>query len=220
VSEQQYQLTLQKGPQPGKIFLLITDSIIIGRDPMVDISLNDPEVSRQHVRLTQTASGYVLEDLGSTNGTFINGEQLEADTPISLVSGQTVSMGSGITLLYENVKPEPDPEPADELFDAFSPIVSKPEVEELYDPYFEESPDFPDELPIPAAPPLPPQPQPSPPPQAPLVPSGNGEQQKKRRRMITIAVVSLILLCCCCLLFMLSAYFYWGDPLMESLGYY
>lgn len=222
MSEQQYQLTVQKGPQPGKIFLLMTDSITIGRDPMADISLNDPEVSRQHVRLTQTASGYVLEDLGSTNGTFINGEQLAADTPTTLVSGQTVSMGSGITLLYEGVHPEPeeepDPEPVDELFDAFSPIVSEPEAEEVFDPYFEETPEFLEEPLVQAA--TPPPPPPAPTPQTPLVPTGDSEQQKKRRRMITIAVVSLVLLCCCCLLFMLSAYFYWGDPLMESLGLY
>ncbi len=219
MSEQQHQLIVQKGPQPGKIFLLITENISIGRDPMADISLNDPEVSRQHVRLTQTASGYVLEDLGSTNGTFINGEQLEADTPTPLIPGQTVSMGSGVTMLYEVVGPEPaEPEPAEELFDAFSPTVSEPVADETFDPYFEKSPEFPEEPPVEAVVPQPPQATPASP--TPLVPSGDSEQQKKRRRMVTIAVVSLVLLCCCCLLFMLSAYFYWGDPLMQSLGLY
>ncbi len=219
MSEQQYQLIVQKGPQPGKIFLLITENISVGRDPMADISLNDPEVSRQHVRLTRTASGYVLEDLVSTNGTFINGEQLEADMPTALVPGQTVSMGSGVTMLYEIIGSEPtEPEPVEELFDAFSPVVSEPDVNDLLDPYFEESPEFPEEPPAAAVEPQPPQYTPTP--QTPLVPSGNSEQQKKRRRMITIAVVSLVLLCCCCLLFMLSAYFYWGDPLMQSLGLY
>lgn len=232
MSKTQYQLIVQKGPQPGKLLLLMIDSITIGRDPMADISINDPEVSRQHVRLTQTASGYVLEDLGSTNGTFIDGEKLEPDTPIVLVPGQTVGMGSGVTLLYEVIKPEPEappePEPLPEIFDAFSPALPDPVLEEeAFEPIFEESPEFPEALD--AMEPPPPAPQASAPeastplastPQAPLVPPGNSEQQKKRRRMITIAVVSLILLCCCCLAFMLSAYYYWGDPFMQSLGLY
>ena len=226
MSEQQYQLIVQKGPQPGKVYLLMTDSITIGRDPMADISLNDPEVSRQHVQLTQTTSGYVLEDLGSTNGTFIDGEKLAPETPISLESGQTVSMGSGVTLLYETVKPEPEPEPEpvvepiDELYDPFSPPIPE-SAEEALVPAFEDPPELPEFSDPPAAPSQPPQPAaPVETPPTPLVPNGDSEQQKRRRRMITIAVTIIVLLCCCCLLFMLSAYFYWGDPLMESMGIY
>ena len=220
MAEKQHRLIVQKGPQPGKTFLLITDNITIGRDPMADISLNDPEVSRQHLQLTRTGSGYVLEDLGSTNGTFIDGKKLEPDTPISLVNGQMIGMGSGVTAVYESTSPEPEvvPAPAEEIFDAFSPVVFESEPEELFDPGYEESPELPEVLPVPPAAPVAAKPTPSP--RTPLVPSGPSEQQKKRRRMITIAVVSLILLCCCCLLFVLSAYFYWGDPLMQSLGLY
>lgn len=218
MSEQQYQLIVQKGPQPEKVFLLITDVVTIGRDPMADISINDPEVSRHHVRLTQTASGYVLEDMGSTNGTFLDGEKLDPETPIALVNGQTIGMGSGVTLLYETPAPEHHEEPAeaiaDDLFDAVSPILPELELGETDDPEFDNTPPLPD-LPPSSSAPVPP-----PPTQTPLVPSGQSEQQQKRRRMITIAVIAIVLLCCCCLLFMLSAYFYWGDPLMESLGLY
>ena len=214
MSENQFQLTVQKGPQPGKVYLLLTDAVTIGRDPMADISLNDPEVSRQHLRLTRTASGYVVEDMGSTNGTFIDGEKLDADTPLSLTDGQTISMGSGVTVLYQTPAPEEpaasEPVWADESFDAFAPDLYEPEELETAVPEFAHTPPLSEQ----AAPAVPSASK------TPLVPSGGGEHQQKRRRNITIAVVSLILLCCCCLLFVLSAYFYWGDPLMKWLGLY
>ena len=148
MSENQFQLTVQKGPQPGKVYLLLTDAVTIGRDPMADISLNDPEVSRQHLRLTRTASGYVVEDMGSTNGTFIDGEKLDADTPLSLTGGQTISMGSGVTVLYQTPAPEEpaasEPVWADESFDAFAPDLYEPEELETADssfPFIEDEPD-------------------------------------------------------------------------------
>ncbi|MBK7894012.1 MAG: FHA domain-containing protein [Anaerolineaceae bacterium] len=97
-----YQLTVRKGPKVGEKFLLDTFSLTAGRDPVSDIILNDPEVSRQHARFTQTETGYQVQDLGSTNGTFVNGQRLESDS-VDLQPGFTISMGSGVTLLYELV---------------------------------------------------------------------------------------------------------------------
>ncbi len=54
MSEQNYQLLVQRGPEPGKVYPLSSVSITIGRDPMADITITDPEVSRQHVRLLGT----------------------------------------------------------------------------------------------------------------------------------------------------------------------
>jgi pSer/pThr/pTyr-binding forkhead associated (FHA) protein len=52
------------GPNPGMIFDLTKEITTLGRDVGNDIVLGDPEVSRQHSRLTRTPGGYVMEDLG------------------------------------------------------------------------------------------------------------------------------------------------------------
>lgn len=63
--------------------------MFIGRDLTNDIVINDAEISRRHARLISQAGGYVLEDLGSTNGTFINGQRLAS--PYILRPGETVT---------------------------------------------------------------------------------------------------------------------------------
>ncbi len=75
MSEKIYQLIMQQGPQIGQIFPLLAHSLIIGRDPLVDVVISDPEVSRQHARLTQDEAGYQIQDLGSTNGTFAQAQK-------------------------------------------------------------------------------------------------------------------------------------------------
>jgi len=52
-------------------------SLIVGRDPEADIVLDTPNVSRLHARLDRVADGIRVEDLGSTNGTWVNGERLK-----------------------------------------------------------------------------------------------------------------------------------------------
>ena len=52
------------------------DVITIGRDAANDVPLPNPQVSRHHARLRRTGDGHVIEDLGSTNGTFVNGERI------------------------------------------------------------------------------------------------------------------------------------------------
>ncbi len=61
--------------------------------------INDPEVSRHHCRLTQGGGGYTLEDLGSTNGTFVNGQRLTGAR--QLQPGDMIGLGETVTLAYE-----------------------------------------------------------------------------------------------------------------------
>lgn len=67
-------------PPPSPAMLQIEfgarDTITIGRDPSNDIPLNHPQVSRFHARLTRRGAEVVLTDLGSTNGTFVNGHPI------------------------------------------------------------------------------------------------------------------------------------------------
>jgi hypothetical protein len=77
---------------------------LIGRDVTNDVVVGDAEVSRQHARVTRTPGGYVLEDLGSTNGTFVNGERLT--TPRVLNPGDLIALGETVTLTFDAVAPE------------------------------------------------------------------------------------------------------------------
>jgi hypothetical protein len=106
MASQSFQLVLQKGPNPGKIFELVQDELTIGRDISNRIVINDPEVSRRHARMTSQAGGYVIEDLGSTNGTFVDGQRLMG--PHLLRPGQTIMFGEKITLTYEAMGYDPN----------------------------------------------------------------------------------------------------------------
>ena len=66
-------LVVVHGPDHGKSFDINGDSLVIGRDPSCDVSLRDPGISRQHARLELKGNQYILKDLGSSNGTCING---------------------------------------------------------------------------------------------------------------------------------------------------
>lgn len=71
-----FSLMMIEGPIVGSIYPLSGSLITIGRDLTSDIVIEDTEVSRYHTRLHFTERGYMVEDLGSTNGTFLNGEPL------------------------------------------------------------------------------------------------------------------------------------------------
>lgn len=92
------------GPNPGQTYDLSKDVVTMGRDVTNDIVLADPEVSRQHARVNQTPGGLVLEDLGSTNGTFVNGERLVS--PRVLKAGDLVGLGENVTLTFEALEEE------------------------------------------------------------------------------------------------------------------
>lgn len=80
----------------------------IGRDPLADIVIDDPEISRQHARLTLTDSGYQVQDLGSTNGTYVDGKRLAGET-VALRNGQLLMTGSNVTMAYEVISTAADP---------------------------------------------------------------------------------------------------------------
>jgi hypothetical protein len=99
-----FRLIVRTGPNPGMVFDLIKEATVLGRDVGNDVVLGDSEISRQHSRMTRTPGGYVLEDLGSTNGTFVNGERLAA--PRVLNPGDIVGLGENVSLLFDSTAPE------------------------------------------------------------------------------------------------------------------
>lgn len=97
----QFQFVMRSGPTPGVTFPLEGEQLTIGRDATNGVAINDAEVSRKHARLMFQGGKYVLEDLGSTNGTFVNGQRLAG--PVVLKPGDVVSLGEQIVLMYDAI---------------------------------------------------------------------------------------------------------------------
>jgi pSer/pThr/pTyr-binding forkhead associated (FHA) protein len=99
----QYQLVMHSGPTPGKIFPMEGDVITIGREAGNGIIINDAEVSRKHTQFVFQGGKFIVTDLGSTNGTFVNGQRLTGQH--ILQPGEVISLGEQINLLFESVAP-------------------------------------------------------------------------------------------------------------------
>ena len=72
----------------------ILGPVVIGRSPSSDIVIDEPYVSSTHARLTLQGPALVLEDLGSTNGTLVNGHPI--DQPVTLRDSDEVQVGDTI----------------------------------------------------------------------------------------------------------------------------
>ena len=97
----QFQFVMRSGPTVGKTFPLDAQEVSIGRDAVNIVAINDAEVSRRHARMELRGSAYVIQDLGSTNGTFVNGTRISGMQVLN--PGDTVAFGEGIVLVYESV---------------------------------------------------------------------------------------------------------------------
>lgn len=220
---QSFQFVMQKGPNPGKIYELMQDEITIGRDISNRLVINDPEVSRRHARLTAQSGGYVIEDLGSTNGVFIDGQRLMG--PHLLRPGQVVMLGEKIALAYEALGFDPNVTQASASGPATTPSAGR-ETYRVESDY--EAPPGPPPISEPAYSPQqmePPAPQayPPPPAYAGQVPPGPAtteyidmgaeiieeeEEPAGRSRTMLIAGCVVLLVMACCLVVGLFAFDY------------
>ena len=81
-----------------QVHQLKTVPATIGRSPDSDVVINDPRVSRSHARIDLAGARFVLEDLGSTNGTTLNGEAVSA--PALLTDGDALSL-AGVRAVFQ-----------------------------------------------------------------------------------------------------------------------
>ena len=100
-----FKLIQRESETSSKEYELTRPEIVIGRDPNVDLTIPSPAVSRRHARLTRHGEGYSLEDLGSSNGTFLNGERLLEQR--LLKTGDQIRLGQAISLTYQAPAPAP-----------------------------------------------------------------------------------------------------------------
>lgn len=87
------KLVVVQGAHEGREFGLAGVQIL-GREQSAAITIEDPEVSRQHLQITVEGSRVAIEDLGSTNGTFVNDQKLAA--PAMLQPGDKVRVGQTV----------------------------------------------------------------------------------------------------------------------------
>jgi pSer/pThr/pTyr-binding forkhead associated (FHA) protein len=74
--------------------LEVEDVVVLGRSAEADVLLDDPYASEFHMRLVAQEDGIVLHDLGSTNGTYVNGRRVTA--PTRLRRGDTIQVGKSV----------------------------------------------------------------------------------------------------------------------------
>jgi pSer/pThr/pTyr-binding forkhead associated (FHA) protein len=87
-----HYVVLSRGAQVGAVFLLTNPIVTVGREPTNDIVIAQESVSRYHLQIKREKTGYRVEDVGSTNGTYLNGEKLEA--PAALAPDDVLSVGT------------------------------------------------------------------------------------------------------------------------------
>ena len=96
-------LVIRQGPQAGMSFPLTRNEAVIGREEGLDIALQDPESSRRHARISWQADRFGIEDMGSTNGTFVNGVQITS--PQVLNPGDSIGVGQ-TALVFQIAGPQ------------------------------------------------------------------------------------------------------------------
>lgn len=83
-------LIVQRGPNMGARFLLDAARTTAGRHPSSDIFLDDVTVSRKHAEFIAEDGGFVVRDVGSLNGTYVNRQRIES---VELKAGDEVQVG-------------------------------------------------------------------------------------------------------------------------------
>ena len=83
-------LVVKRGPNAGSKFVLEGETTKAGRHPESDIFLDDITVSRRHAEFARTDNGYIVRDVGSLNGTYLNRERID---DAALQNGDEVQIG-------------------------------------------------------------------------------------------------------------------------------
>lgn len=193
MNESEALLVVERGPTPNQRFPLHTEQATLGRSAGNDLVLADPEVSRRHIRIIRRADGYAVEDIGSTNGTFVNGQRISHLT--LLQDGDTIDLGDTVRLRFIAPAAQPAAAPA---FDR--PTELAPAPNPWPDPVAP-----PPAAPAPVAPPPPPRPEALMPPPAPAAtalpaypPPAYADDSSRRGRGLLMGcglVIALLLVC-------------------------
>ena len=103
------RITIVDGPRAGKDFPF-EGPIVLGRSADVDVRLEDATVSRRHAQLRREGAGWIVADLKTHNGTFVNGRRIAQPTPLR--EGDRVQFGAVVTRFQEAVEAATPDKPA------------------------------------------------------------------------------------------------------------
>lgn len=93
---------------------LVEDTVTVGRAPDNALEIADISVSSHHAQLVLSGGDYVLTDIGSTNGTKLNGKRVNPNEEHPLQNGDTITFGNIDAAYSSEVPAEPRPMPAEE----------------------------------------------------------------------------------------------------------
>ena len=122
------KLVLLVEGKPANEYPLAGGSVKIGRAADNAVQIFDDSVSSHHAELTAEGEGYVLRDLGSTNGTKVNADPLPANQPRKLTGGEVVKFG-GVECRYDSEGKRPSSRPLPPVkagLDLKSPTATRP----------------------------------------------------------------------------------------------
>jgi hypothetical protein len=107
------ELYVEEGVLAGQVIHLERDVAVFGRGGETAgerIALPEQSVSRQHMRLQRGPQGWMVVDLGSTNGTYLNGQRIREQEPYPLRQGDKVALGGMVMVVGPTGATEPEPE--------------------------------------------------------------------------------------------------------------
>jgi len=96
--EQLPVLVVQSGPLSGQRWTIPPEGILIGRGEDCDVTIPDRQVSRQHIRVHRQEGEIYLEDLGSKNGTWVNGQAVSGSVPLK--DGDLIQVALVLQILF------------------------------------------------------------------------------------------------------------------------
>lgn len=93
-------LVIENGQMAGQRWLIDSDRVVIGREVgAVDLLIVERQVSRRHAMIERTEQGFVLKDLSSKNGTFLNGKELREE-PVLLQDGDEIQVALSVRIAF------------------------------------------------------------------------------------------------------------------------
>ncbi len=113
-------LTVLKGTNPGEKIHLDGDLFIMGRNPECQIHIHNNAVSRQHARITRQQNNFIIEDLGSRNGTWVNNQEIR--TPTALKDNDRIKICDCLFTYHHETQPSSEFEIKDDPNDTPSTV--------------------------------------------------------------------------------------------------
>lgn len=212
MTEDVFRLLVQSGPDMGREYSLSAGSLTIGRYPLADIVIDNPDVGYRHAILTRGESTYRIADLGSDAGTYVNGRRVGAE-PLALTPGDVILLGPNLSMTYlapmgeESVTAAEIDAPAVEPVAYEDIIPAEPQAAQTEPEAAGATLVMPTATPKRATP-VHPEPLPDLPP----------PNRKNNGRIIAIAAGCLLVVLACCCSATLFMYFIGGDWLINQLG--